>query len=249
MTPAVGYIRVSTDEQAESGLGLEAQEHAIRAYAGLYGLALVRLERDDGWSGKSLARPGLTAARAALAAGEVKALVFSKLDRLTRSVRDFGLVVEEAEAQRWALHSVAEKLDTTTASGRMVANVMVSFAQFERETTGERTKAALAALKRRGARLGRAPYGYSHANVQGKRVMVPVPAEQEVLALCQEWADSGLTLREMASELMIRQIPARDGGLRWGTSSVACVMRTLREVQNSHGALRVSEAQGILQGN
>lgn len=249
MTPAVGYIRVSTDEQAASGLGMDAQEHSVRGYAALYGLTLVSLEVDDGWSGKSLRRPGIGRALARIEAGEATALVFAKLDRLTRNVRDLGDLMERAARDGWAMHSVGEKIDTSTATGRMLANMIVTIAAWERETTGERTKAALAALKRRGARLGRAPYGYSHANVQGKRVMVPVPAEQEVLALCQEWADSGLTLREMASELMLRQIPARDGGLRWGPSSVACVMRTLREVQNSHGALRVSEAQGILQGN
>ena len=249
MSRFAAYCRVSTSIQASEGVSIDAQQTRLRAWASAFGHDVREVITDAGESGKDLDRPGMQRVIAMLEAGEVEGVVIYDLSRLTRSVRDLVYLVERYFTDRYQLVSLSEAIDTKSAAGRMMLQLMGIFAEWYRASAAEKTRDALRHMKKSGVRLGRAPFGYSHANVQGKRVMIPIPAEQEVMALCQEWADSGLTLREMASELMLRQIPARDGGLRWWSSSVACVMRTLREVQNSHGALRVSEAQGILQGN
>ncbi len=168
----VGYVRVSTEEQARDGYGLGAQEHAIRSWCEAMGHELVAVYSDAGASGKSLVRPELDMACAAIAVprdvgthralGMVEALrcpadglVVAKLDRLTRSVRDFCELVSRFEDAGKALVSVRDSLDTTSASGRLVANIMVSVAQWERETISERTKLGMAEAKRRGVHVGR----------------------------------------------------------------------------------------------
>lgn len=145
----VGYIRVSTDEQAESGYSLAAQERAIRAYCETYGLELLGIESDEGLSAKNLKRPGV---HRALDHGV--GLVVWRLDRLTRSLRDLSVLLEGPFSTR-ALHSVQERLDTTTATGRLVVNMLGSVAQWEREVISERTKAGMAEARRQGVRLGR----------------------------------------------------------------------------------------------
>ena len=109
---------------------------------------------DDSSSGKSLKRPAIQKALAMLAAHDADAIVTAKLDRLTRSVKDFMVLLEMSARQKWDIVVLDFQLDTTTASGRMSAGMMMQFAQFERELIGERTKAALAAAKSRGVVLG-----------------------------------------------------------------------------------------------
>ena len=152
----VGYIRVSTTEQADSGAGLEAQRTAITAEAERRGWQLVQVLEDAGASGKSLkGRPGLLAALEAVERGSAEALVVSKLDRLSRSVVDFAGLVARAQRRGWALVALDLGLDMTTPAGGLVANVMASVAEWERRVIGERTAAALAAKRAAGVRLGR----------------------------------------------------------------------------------------------
>jgi DNA invertase Pin-like site-specific DNA recombinase len=133
---------VSTAQQAQRGVSLDAQEERLRAYATLYGLQLVALIRDEGESAKSLDRPGLRRALGMLRRGEADGLLVAKLDRLTRSVRDLGTLVEDYFREA-ALLSVAEHVDTRSSAGRLVLNVLGSVSQWEREAIGERTSTAL----------------------------------------------------------------------------------------------------------
>ncbi len=144
-TKVIGYIRVSTKGQAESGLSLEAQKEKIEAYAKLYDLELVSIQVDAGYSAKTLDRPAFKRVREALESGKAQALLIVKLDRLTRSVCDFGTLVEKyfAEKSRFSLLSVNDHIDTRTAAGRLVLNVLVAVSQWEREAIGERTSDAL----------------------------------------------------------------------------------------------------------
>ena len=158
---AIAYLRVSTEDQAAKGVSLEVQRAKIAAYALLYELELVAVIEDAGASGKSLNRPGLQRALAMLEAAEAEALIVMKLDRLTRSVRDLGELVDRHFAPgRAALLSVGEQIDTRSAAGRLVLNVLTSVAQWERETIVERTTVALAPKRARGERIGAIPYGY-----------------------------------------------------------------------------------------
>ena len=139
----IGYIRVSTDRQAEQGVSLEAQEAKIRAMATVQGAELFEVIVDGGASAKNLNRPGLQRLLALVDSGKVKAVIVAKLDRLTRSVKDLSSLLELFEKGGVALISVAESLDTASAAGRLVITIMAAVSQWEREAIGERTRDAL----------------------------------------------------------------------------------------------------------
>src|SRR5437899_1394000 len=129
LAASYGYVRVSTDEQAVSGLGLEAQEAAIRRGAELRGYAVVATFAGLGVSGSVApeARPGLTAALAAVRAG-AGTLMVAKLDRLSRSILDFAGLMKSSPRERWGLVALDLGVDTATPQGEMMANVMATFA-------------------------------------------------------------------------------------------------------------------------
>ena len=204
----LGYVRVSTAEQARSGLGLDAQRDAIEAECGRRQWRLQRLYDDPGVSGKALThRPGLAAAMAVLAAGKADALVVAKLDRLSRSVRDFSEIVATARAQRWQLVVLDVQVDTTTPSGELLANVMASFAQFERQIISQRIREALAVKRANGARLGR------------PRLLPADTVEAIVSARA-----SGQTLQDIADQLNASGVATAQGGRRWWPSTVRAVL-------------------------
>lgn len=209
-TRTVAYIRVSTDKQAEHGVSLDAQRAKIDAYAALYDLTLVDVVIDAGISAKSLDRPGLARALDMLRTGAADALLVVKLDRLTRSVRDLGDLVDRYFAGgKWALLSVGEQIDTRSAAGRLVLNVLASVAQWEREAIGERTKAALAHKRSCGERVGSVAYGYALA-ADGVH-LEPRADEQAVLAEARKLRAAGLSLRAVAAELAALGFAPRSG--------------------------------------
>lgn len=159
MTRVVAYLRVSSAEQANSGLGLAAQEEKIRAYAKLYDLEVVAFEVDAGISAKTMERPALLRALAMLGNG-ADGLLVAKLDRLTRSVQDLGAILRKYFiSSSYTLFSVSDQVDTRSASGRLVLNILASVSEWEREIIAERTKAALGVLKFNGKRAGNVPLG------------------------------------------------------------------------------------------
>lgn len=153
----VGYVRVSTTEQGDSGAGLAAQRKALHDAARIRGWVIVGIYEDVA-SGSSLEkRPGLDAALRIVRTSqpEARVLVVAKLDRLSRSLMDFAAITEQARRQNWAIIALDLGVDTTTAAGEMMANVLATFAQFERRLIGERTKAGMAAKKAQGVHCGR----------------------------------------------------------------------------------------------
>ena len=210
-TRTVAYIRVSTEKQADKGVSLEAQEAKIRAYAELYGLDLADVIVDAGVSAKTLERPGLARALGMLKAGEAEALLVVKLDRLTRSVRDLGTLVEDyfGDPEGPALLSVSEQIDTRTAAGRLVLNVLGAVSQWEREAIGERTSAAMRHMAEQGAYIGGAPrFGYRLA--QDGRLETH-EAEQAVIRKARALRSEGLSLRGVARRLEIQGYRTRTG--------------------------------------
>jgi len=150
----VGYVRVSTDEQADSGLGLAAQRAALTAEAERRGWTLVAIH-EDALSGKSIDRPGLASALEAVETGKAAGIVVAKLDRLSRSLKDFADLMARAQSRGWNLVAIDLGVDLSTAAGEFMANVMASAAQWERRIIGQRTKDALAIKRAQGVRLGR----------------------------------------------------------------------------------------------
>lgn len=208
MTRTIAYIRVSTDKQADAGVSLDAQRAKVEAYAALYDLDLVAVKVDAGESAKSLERPALREAFAMLDAGEADALLVVKLDRLTRSVRDLGELVERFFSKDVALLSVSEQIDTRTAGGRLVLNVLASVSQWEREVIGERTSVAMRHMQSEGRYIGgNVPYGFRLVGGE----LVEHGAEQEVIAEARKLRTAGLSLRAVAERLSKRGFKTRSG--------------------------------------
>jgi DNA invertase Pin-like site-specific DNA recombinase len=208
-TRTIAYIRVSTDKQADRGVSLEAQRAKVQAYAALYDLDLVDVIVDAGVSASTLDRPGLQRALAALRAGRADALLVVKLDRLTRSVRDLGELVER-HFNRAALLSVGEQIDTRSAAGRLVLNVLASVSQWEREAIGERTAAAMEHKASVGEFCGGdVPYGF-RVDADGVR-LVANEGEQAVLVQARALRAAGLSLRAVAAELDRAGLKSRSG--------------------------------------
>lgn len=228
-TEAVAYIRVSTQEQADSGLGLAAQKARIEAYCTAQGWKLAALFADAGVSAKTLDRPALTEALAALKPGRV--LVALKLDRLTRTARDLDELTARVQDQGGEWATVEGAYDTGSAMGRFMLRVVADIAQMEREVTAERTSAALQAKKARRERLGTTPLGYKTVDTPEGRC-VEVDAEgAETVQMARALFDAGKSYRAIAAELTAAGRKTKRGG-PWYASSVRGLMaeRYLEEI-------------------
>ena len=218
---AIGYARVSTDRQADKGVSLEAQQEKIRAMAVVHGADLAEVIV-DAESGKTLDRPGMQRLLALVEARALDLVIVAKLDRLTRSVRDLADLLDRFQRRGVGLVSVAESLDTQSAAGRLVLNIMASVSQWEREAIGERTRDALAHKKANGQRAGNIPYGYRLAP-DGVHVEAS-PEEQAALVRIVELRTRGYTLQEIALKLNGQGIRTRAGS-EWKNQYVAKILK------------------------
>ena len=230
---AVGYVRVSTEEQAESGVSLDAQAERIRGYAGLYGIELAELVEDAGVSAKSLDRPGLARALALLDDCQADGLIVAKLDRLTRRVRDLDeLLTGYFGDGRFSLWSVAEQIDTKSAGGRMVLNLLVTVSQWEREVISERTSASLALKQSRGELVGSIPYG-RQLDADGVH-LVDEPGEVQAALYASMLRGEGFSYRAIGRDLLAKGWPPRSGET-WHPEQVRRLIALGKEVrENGH---------------
>ncbi len=220
---AIGYVRVSTRDQADNGSSLAAQRAKIEAYAVMHDLQLVEVITDAGLSAKSLDRPGMTRLLGLIRRRAVSVVVVAKLDRITRSVRDLGELVDLFKRSGVEFASVGDHIDTSTAAGRLVLNVMGSVTQWEREAIGERTSEALQALRAQGRRISRhAPYGFRS---DGNGRWVVDDAEQHAIGLIFRLRATGLSLRQIAAELEREGFRSRTGKGRLSPPTIAKVLR------------------------
>lgn len=206
MKRAIGYVRVSTNEQALSGLGVEAQRDTIQNEAARRGWEVEIIE-DRGASAKSMQRDGVREALGRLESGEDAVLIVAKLDRLTRSLADFSALMAQRSRKGWDLIACDLGIDTSTPTGELIANVVMSVAQWERRAIGERTKESLAAARARGTRLGAPP---------------TIPAE--VRADIVRMRANGMTLLRIAKRLNELNVPTAREGSRWHDSTVRGVL-------------------------
>lgn len=198
---AIGYVRVSTEQQGASGAGLAAQREAVEAACKAKGWEVVEVVEDVA-SGKSLNRRGLASVLGRLDGGEADVLVAAKLDRVSRSVIDFCELVARARRKGWSLRVLDMDLDMTTPQGEMMATVLAAMAQFERRLIGVRTAEALAARRAAGVRLGRPP-----ADLGGNREQLAANIRAERAA--------GATWRAIATRLNALRIPTPTGTGAW----------------------------------
>ena len=159
---AIGYIRVSTEDQVLEGVSLAAQRNKVEAWSELNDHELLAVEEDAGISGATAdKRPGLQAALDAACRKRATLVVYS-LSRLARSTMDALLIAERLEKAGADLVSLSEKIDTTTAAGKMVFRMLAVLAEFERDQLAERTRAAMQHLRGQGRRISRhLPYGFA----------------------------------------------------------------------------------------
>ncbi|WP_031494898.1 recombinase family protein [Bryobacter aggregatus] len=216
----IGYIRVSTDKQADKGVSLEAQEAKIRAMAAVQDLEVSEIIVDGGESAKSLSRPGMDRLLSIVDRGEVDCVIIAKLDRLTRSVKDLATLLERFQKRNVGLVSVSESLDTKSAAGRLVLNIMVSVSQWEREVIGERTRDAMRHKKLKGERIGAIPFG-SRLAADGKHLEED-EREQAMLQRIRNLKAAGLSLRAIAAELNSQGFRTRKG-TAWQHTFVAAM--------------------------
>lgn len=212
----LGYCRVSTLEQASEGHSLAAQRERIEAWGRLHDVPVVGVIEDAGVSATTLDRPGLQEARARLRAGEADGLIVTKLDRLTRRVRHLGTLVED-HFRKAALVSVAESIDTRTAAGRLVLNVLGSVAEWEADAIAERTSEVLQSKKRRGERVGQVPYGF-RVDPSDSKCLTPDMEQQATIDRIERMRGEGLSARRIAAQL------TADTGRKWHANSIVRIL-------------------------
>jgi DNA invertase Pin-like site-specific DNA recombinase len=210
---AISYRRVSTQEQADSGAGMAAQEHTIDQALKARDWARVGDWIDEGVSGGIdwQDRPGLRGAIGALEDGHADILVVAKLDRLSRSMADFANLVARAKKKGWALLILDVGLDLSTPTGELMANILAAFAAFERALISQRTKEALARKKAQGVKIGR-------PSTVGEAVV------QDII----EMRSRGCTYQFIADLLNRNGQPTPQGGSRWRDTSVRAIYKSQR---------------------
>ena len=219
---AIGYVRVSTEQQADRGVSLEAQTEKVKAMAVVKEAELLDVIVDAGESAKSLSRPGMARLLELVESRAVDVVIIAKLDRLTRSVADLAELLKRFKRCGVSLVSVADSLDTKSAAGRLVLNIMTSVSEWEREAIGERTRDALHLKQRKGERVGNVPFGDRLA-ADGVHLEAD-PSEHEILGRIRSLRAAGKTLRAIAAALNREGFTTRRQ-TPWQFQYVAAVLR------------------------
>jgi site-specific DNA recombinase len=207
MPKAIGYVRVSTTEQATEGISLDAQRAKIRAWAAVNDYEVAEIYEDAGITGTCLnKRPGLKEAIAQTSKG--MALVAYSISRIARSTRDMLNIADQIQGKGADLVSLTEKIDTTTAAGKMVFRMLAVLSEFERDVIAERTSGALAHKKSKRELYSPVPLGFEACNGH----LLPIAAETEVIATIQVMRSGGCSLRQIATRLNEEGIAGKKGG-------------------------------------
>ncbi len=204
---AVGYVRVSSEDQAKEGVSLSNQKAKIHAYCDLKDLQLVTILEDAGLSAKNLKRPGVQTVLEMVKKKSVEAVVVYKLDRMFRSTIDALETTKKFDKQGIAFHSIEETIDTETAMGRFFFTLTAALAEMERSLIGERTKAALRHKKENGEVWGPVPYGCK----QIRRKIVPHEAEQQTIKKVLSLRKMGLNYSQISRKLNELGIKTKKG--------------------------------------
>lgn len=218
---AIGYIRVSTDEQAREGISLENQRAKIEAYCQLNDLELVEILEDAGKSGKDLNREGVQALMAHINGRKVEAVVVYKLDRLSRRVKDTLSLMDMIEKKNVAFHSITERIDTKSAMGKFFLNIMASMNQWERDTISERTRDALHLKIVKNERAGQVPFGWTLA--EDGKTLLRNEREQRAIQLIKDLNAKGYSFRAICREL--ENEGYESNGKHWHPQTISNILR------------------------
>ena len=218
MNKAIGYIRVSTQQQAEEGVSLEAQRTRIEAWCVANDYELTNVYCDSGISGTKSDRPELLAALEQTT--KDTALICYSLSRLTRSTKDMLQLSEELNRKGANLVSLTEKIDTTTAAGKMLFRMLAVLNEFERDQIAERTKTALSHKKANQEAYNHTPFGYQR---KGDKFVKDV-GESKAIALIQRKREQGASIRDIVEELNSKGIKPKKAN-KWNPSSVYYLLK------------------------
>ena len=229
---AVGYIRVSTEEQVREGISLEVQEDKVKKYADLHNLRLTEIIRDEGKSGKDLDREGIQKIITLCKDRSVDHLIVYKMDRLTRRTLDLLTLVEEVfKPNKVQFHSITERVDTSTAQGKFFLTIIGAMSQMERDLISERTSEALRYKISQGENVGSPPLGF----LAEDKKLYRIDGEFEVVEHIKRLKRKKLSLRQIANRLNEQEIPTKRGG-SWYAGTVRYILRNGRYKQEKKAA-------------
>lgn len=222
MPKAFGYVRVSTEHQVADGVSLEAQQAKFAAWCDLNGYEVAGVFIDAGISGKRADnRPELQKALDAVCSEKGAAIIVYSLSRLSRSVADTLSIATRLEKAGADLVSLSEKIDTTSAAGRMVFKMLAVLAEFERDQIGERITMAMSHKKSKGERCGQIPFGFDLA--ADGITLEKNETEQEILSIIRKLRAGGMSLRDIATELNTMGVSPK-GGKKWVHTSIKSIL-------------------------
>ncbi|MBW1837824.1 MAG: recombinase family protein [Deltaproteobacteria bacterium] len=219
MIKAIGYIRVSTDEQAKEGVSLENQEAKIRAYCNLKDFEILEIVQDAGISAKNLRRPGAQKVIEMARNKMVNAVVVYKLDRMFRSTSDALLTTKQFDQWGVSFHSISENLDTKSAMGKFFFTLTAALAEMEREIIGERTRDVLQRKKANGEVYGHVPFGFKRF----KGRLIAHKDEQKIIQTVLGMRQEGLNYSRISRELNQMGLKTKKGN-RWYPQTVKNVI-------------------------
>lgn len=243
----IGYVRVSTEEQASEGESLAAQKENLHQYCKVFGHELLSIIEDAGVSAKSLKREGLQQCFAMLRSGFAEGLIVTRLDRLSRRVFDLSGLVETV-FKRSAFLSVKEQIDTSTASGMLHFNILASMAQWEREVLSERTSDTMQSMIARGVQVGRAPYGLRYSentDEQGRKYLEVEPSEMKIAKLVLFWRqlEPPMSYSRIAKMLNQQGVSTRRGA-KWHAQTISNIAKRGQSVLEKAKGKEKKEKEG-----
>ncbi len=191
------YVRVSTEEQARQGISLAAQQEALENYAKALGYEIFKVYKDEGKSAKDIkGRPAMVQLLKDAQEKKFQAIFIYKLDRFSRSLIDLIQTIEKLKEWGIDFVSLQDKIETTSASGKLMFHIISAFAEFERNVTSERTKFSMSKQARDGRVVSRAPFGYKLENKQ----LVPSEDSLKVQEIFQEFLNTDISLTKLAKK-------------------------------------------------
>lgn len=220
MKKAVGYVRVSTEEQAREGISLDNQKSKIKAYAELNDFELIEILADEGLSAKNLNRPGIKKILDMAQNKEIQAIIVYKLDRAFRSTVDALEVTSLLDKGGVGFHSINERLDTKSPLGKFFFTLIAGIAEMERGIIAERTSDALQRKIEKGEHVGTVPFGYQ---IEGSE-LIPFLPEQEIIKFARELRERGYTFQAIADEFKNRGIKTKRGKVQWYPTSIKNIL-------------------------
>ena len=222
MTATIGYVRVSTEDQAREGVSLDNQKSKIQAYCQLKDLTLTEIIEDAGISAKNLKRPGVQRVLNLAKRKQITAVVVYKLDRIFRSTVDALQITKQFDLWGVSFHSIEETLDTQSAMGRFFFTLTAALAEMERQIIGERTKVALSHKRSRNEKTGGdVPYGYS---LTPAGILIKNDAEQKVIREIRRLHKDGLSSRKICRQLEEQGHLTKRGNKQWHPKTVLRIL-------------------------